>query len=33
MNPDLKGKIDSKQEPVGPDTESELESANPWFCY
>ena len=24
MNPDLVGKIDSKQEPVGPDTESEL---------
>ena len=23
MNPDLKGKINSKQEPVGPDTESE----------
>ena len=24
MNPDLAGKIDSKQEPVGPDTESKL---------
>ena len=31
MNPDLKGKIDAKQEPVGPDTESRSNHA--LFCH
>lgn len=33
MNPDLTGKIDSKQEPVGPDTESEFHDHFAYDCY
>lgn len=33
MNPDLQGKITTKQEPVGPDTESELQLGPLGFCF